>query len=190
MHDIGLIYLVRDVEFSGEKMDVLVQFFVSIFTSRFSFFRIDRISPICLPLFGGLFYRRFVGHNPFLAGWGILEEKNLQMSPVLMQVQVPIIRNDLCLELYRRIKKVRMDEQFDDRVLCTGYVNGGKDSCRGDSGGPVMVPLWSENGTFPFYQIGIVSWGKGCAQPNRPGVSTNIQYYAEWIHDNLALTFD
>lgn len=45
-------------------------------------------------------------------------------------------------------------------VLCAGIGSGGKDVCFGDSGNPLMVPIF-ENGRFPFYQIGVVSYGFG-----------------------------
>lgn len=76
------------------------------------------------------------------------------MSPVLMQIQIPVIPNDKCKASYVAIGKARRDDQFDERVICTGYEKGGKDSCQGDSGGPLMLPLY-HNGSFPFYQIGI-----------------------------------
>ena len=101
-----------------------------------------------------------------------------------MQVQLPVINNIACKESYRKIDLLRSDIQFDDRVVCAGYIIGGKDSCQGDSGGPLMLPIF-DNGTFAFYQIGIVSWGDGCAQPNIPSVNTNVQYYAEWIKNKL-----
>lgn len=54
----------------------------------------------------------------------------------------------------------------------------------GDSGGPLMIPVY-ENGTFPFYQIGIVSGSEGCAEPGILDIYANVQYYADWIHENL-----
>lgn len=125
----------------------------------------------------------------FIAGYGTMRE-NGTMSPVLMQVQLPVIPNDECKESFERIGIVEKDIQFDDRVLCAGFMEGGKDSCQGDSGGPLMIPIAGDNGTFPFYQIGVVSWGVGCAQPNLPGVYTNVQFYAEWIKEKLLLSFD
>lgn len=110
-----------------------------------------------------------------------------------MQVQVPVIKNEDCKKNYRRYSthfQFRGDIQFDDRVVCAGYIVGGKDSCQGDSGGPLMLPIQGSNGTFPFYQIGIISWADGCAQPNLPGINTNIQYYASWINEKLFNQFE
>lgn len=111
------------------------------------------------------------------------------MSPVLRQVQVPVVKNKWCKALHKKEDAVETDSQFDDRVVCAGHMEGGKDSCQGDSGGPLMLPITNGNGTFPFYQIGIVSWAVGCAQPNLPGVNTNVQYYAKWITKKLKLSY-
>lgn len=118
------------------------------------------------------------------AGWGNLQEIGT-MSPILMQVQVPVITNKQCKESYQRIGEFRADIQFDGRVICAGCEAGGKDSCHGDSGGPLMLPVY-ENGTFSFHQIGIISYGSGCGKPNVPSVNSNVQYYADWIKKKVA----
>ena len=52
-----------------------------------------------------------------------------------------------------------------DSTLCAaGPAAGGQDSCQGDSGGP----LWVED-SGAEYQVGVVSWGYGCAQPDSAG---------------------
>lgn len=56
--------------------------------------------------------------------------------------------------------------------------------CQGDSGGPMMLPVY-RNGLFPYYQIGVISYGAGCARAKIPGVYTNVQKYAHWIKVKL-----
>lgn len=52
-------------------------------------------------------------------------------------------------------------------------------ACQGDSGGPLVA---FENGTKKPIQIGIVSWGNGCALPHFPGVYARVIAAREWIH--------
>jgi secreted trypsin-like serine protease len=54
--------------------------------------------------------------------------------------------------------------------LCTLYPK--TDACQGDSGGPLVVRAADD--PFRFVQIGIVSWGIGCAWPGQPGVWTQL----------------
>lgn len=86
-----------------------------------------------------------------------------QINPILMETQVPVIENEVCKEDYKRIGKLLADAQFDENVMCAGYREGGSSSCLGDSGGPLMLPIF-ENGKFPFYQIGVVSHGMSSIQ--------------------------
>lgn len=101
-----------------------------------------------------------------VSGWGVLEE-NGATSPVLQFVNVPIISRLQCRARYG-------PTQVTDNMICAGYNEGGRDSCQGDSGGPLAL-----QGTN--IQVGIVSWGIGCARPGRPGVYTNLARYLPWI---------
>lgn len=62
-------------------------------------------------------------------------------------------------------------------MICAGYFEGGKDTCMGDSGGPLVS-------TRTGLQIGIVSFGYGCAYPKYPGVYSNIAVVLDWIKEN------
>jgi secreted trypsin-like serine protease len=61
--------------------------------------------------------------------------------------------------------------------ICAGLELGGKDSCQGDSGGPLVA---LDEGGCPR-QIGIVSWGDGCAEKEAYGVYTRVSHYADWL---------
>lgn len=62
-------------------------------------------------------------------------------------------------------------------MLCAGTAaDPVKDTCYGDSGGPLAV---NDSGTWTL--AGITSWGNGCAQVGYPGVYTRVTTYTDWI---------
>lgn len=101
-------------------------------TQKFKFHLLkDRVRPICLPTNDPLRSRSFVGEQPFIAGWGRLEESG-NPSNVLQQLQLPILKNSECKEWFRRKRKLISKHQFGSSILCAGHLNGGRDSCQGD----------------------------------------------------------
>ncbi|KAF2897440.1 hypothetical protein ILUMI_08734, partial [Ignelater luminosus] len=102
-----------------------------------------------------------------VTGWGALSEGG--SSPTQLQkVLIDIITKEACKAAYG-------EEVITDRMLCAGG-KGGKDSCQGDSGGPMIYdgkPI----------QLGVVSWGYGCAREGYPGVYSNIATLRQWIKD-------
>ncbi|XP_052865804.1 venom serine protease Bi-VSP-like isoform X1 [Anopheles cruzii] len=144
----------------------------------------DAIKPICLPLTETIRSRDFTGYTPFVAGWGRTQEGG-KSATVLQELQIPIITNDECRTLYTKIGKVFSPKQFDNAVMCAGRIEGGQDSCQGDSGGPLMLP--QRTGTeFYYYQVGIVSYGIGCARAQVPGVYTRVATFVDWIQQKVA----
>lgn len=91
-------------------------------------------------------------------------------SDVKLKAIVPFVDRRVCQMAYE--KKLIAEDQ-----LCAGG-QVGIDSCRGDSGGPLMASI---NGRW--YVYGIVSHGPAkCGTPNLPGVYTNVSYYVRWIY--------
>ncbi|KAL3276636.1 hypothetical protein HHI36_012008 [Cryptolaemus montrouzieri] len=108
-----------------------------------------------------------------VSGWGYTSEGSGEITRTLQQVQVPLVNQVACRRLYRGTGSIT------ENMICAGETaEGGKDSCQGDSGGPLV-----QQGK----QIGVVSWGYGCARPRYPGVYTRISKYRNWIksHTNI-----
>ncbi|XP_016045877.1 tryptase beta-2-like isoform X2 [Erinaceus europaeus] len=116
----------------------------------------------------------------WVTGWGDVNN-NVHLPPPypLKEVKVPIVENSVCESSYHMGvytgDNVRI---IKDDMLCAG--NEDHDSCQGDSGGPLVCKV---NGSW--LQAGVVSWGDGCAQPNRPGIYTRVTYYLPWIHQHV-----
>lgn len=47
-------------------------------------------------------------------------------SAALLEAQVPVVETNTCREQYQRVRNAVVD----DRVLCAGYAQGGKDACQ------------------------------------------------------------
>jgi secreted trypsin-like serine protease len=58
-------------------------------------------------------------------------------------------------------------------MVCAGELYGVKDSCYGDSGGPLLVPSTGDFGAT-LLQVGVVSWGYACGAPTKYGVYSRI----------------
>lgn len=130
--------------------------------------------------------KNFVGYQPFVAGWGRTAEGGTA-AKILQELQLPVLDNEVCKNRYKKIGKLISEKQFNEAVLCAGVLTGGKDSCQGDSGGPLMAPT-KVDGQNHYYQIGIVSYGIGCARMDVPGVYTRVQTFIDWIQEKLAET--
>nr|AAL31706.1 coagulation factor-like protein 3 [Hyphantria cunea] len=156
-NDIGILILDKDVEFT------------------------DLIRPICIPKDNKLRANSFEDYNPLVAGWGQTTYKG-QFASHLQFAQLPVVSNDFCTQAYAAYEAQKIDE----RVLCAGYNLGGKDACQGDSGGPLMQPIWSPvQFKNYYYQIGVVSYGRKCAEAGFPGVYSRITHFIPWIEEQV-----
>ena len=93
-------------------------------------------------------------------------------SPDLHKVAIPLVDVAQCATAYGT-----QGTTIDARNLCAGLPEGGKDSCQGDSGGPLMT----QTASGEWRQIGVVSFGIGCAMKGVPGVYTRVSAFSGWI---------
>lgn len=75
----------------------------------------------------------------------------------LQAVEIPITPRQNCTAIYSGDVTLRM--------ICAGVE--GQDSCRGDTGGPLVNVKTN-------IQVGVRSWGYGCAREGYPGIYTNV----------------
>lgn len=110
------------------------------------------------------------GDKITVIGFGAEFEGDSGVADQLQEVELDFIPHDTCNRQYRR-GGLSIDEESE---FCTGVLSGrgGKDSCQGDSGGPVFMD---------GVQIGVVSWGNGCARPGFSGVNARISEAYDWI---------
>jgi secreted trypsin-like serine protease len=120
-----------------------------------------------------------------VTGWGSIHQhlagktnrnKPPKYSHILREVQIPIVADDQCTSDYGHKGGGHITSSV---MICAGQA--GLDSCWGDSGGPLFEATQSG-----YVQIGIVSWGGGCAAPDRPGVYTRVSAIADFIQNATA----
>ncbi|RMB95412.1 hypothetical protein DUI87_28133 [Hirundo rustica rustica] len=110
-----------------------------------------------------------------VAGWGTTTNRRMTRPPGLMEVNVTVIRREICNDKNHYNGKPAIT----GNMICAGAKNGGKDSCNGDSGGPLRC-----NGMMR----GITSFGKprSCGKANGPGVYTRLtKQNLEWIRKTI-----
>ncbi|MBY5546544.1 trypsin-like serine protease [Rhizobium leguminosarum] len=119
------------------------------------------------------------GHPTVVTGWGYTKADHgwddKYLPTELQEVELPIVPREDCRAAYRD-SSMRMNP-IDERNVCAGYAKGGKDACQGDSGGPLVAQRPDKR----WIQLGIVSWGAGCAEAEHYGVYTRVAAFRDWI---------
>ncbi|GFR29352.1 clotting factor B, partial [Trichonephila clavata] len=142
----------------------------------------NKTYPVCLPS-DGLRDKIIPGENDAtVTGWGDTTFGGVN-SKVLQEVTVPIVPLKDCNASYSAVAKANFPKGITNVFICAGLPEGGKDACQGDSGGPLTTKLKDNS----WVQLGVVSFGYGCAQPGYPGVYTRLSQYTKWFYDNTDL---
>lgn len=119
-----------------------------------------------------------------IAGFGLTETQPVEgphagsTSEQLLQTELPLVDRGACGRIIDRVyKSDAVSRLLDVATVCAGDARGGRDSCNGDSGGPLQVD--ADGGRK--VQIGVVSWGPGCAVRDTVGVYASVGHFEPWI---------
>ena len=132
------------------------------------------LRPACLPEKYKNFDLSGLEKNSAIIGWGKTSQYSSTVNH-LREAYVPM--SDTCKTLYKRAG-------FDigPKQICAG--GQAQDTCKGDSGGPLLNNELNENGKWAV--IGITSFGPDqCSQETGvPGIYTRVDQYLDWIANN------
>jgi secreted trypsin-like serine protease len=118
------------------------------------------------------------GTPAYVIGWGSTVRNSGGYPAALQEVAVPIVSRQDCNDANSYHGEITA------RMVCAGYAKVQKDSCDGDSGGPLIVK--DEQGRWRL-QAGIVSWGAfPCAALNQPGVYSRVAMLNSWAKSVIA----
>lgn len=118
--------------------------------------------------------------NYTVVGWGNTQEGG-QMSSLLQKILVPEVDSIACNEQLQNYFQSQ-ENYIDETMICAGYLEGGIDACQADSGGP----MYFTDSAGRKVQVGIVSWGIGCARKNLSGIYARVSHAIDWINQEIA----
>eukprot|EP00532_Pseudo-nitzschia_australis_P008418 CAMPEP_0168177622 /NCGR_PEP_ID=MMETSP0139_2-20121125/8575_1 /TAXON_ID=44445 /ORGANISM="Pseudo-nitzschia australis, Strain 10249 10 AB" /LENGTH=568 /DNA_ID=CAMNT_0008096731 /DNA_START=623 /DNA_END=2329 /DNA_ORIENTATION=- len=122
---------------------------------------------------------RIDGGSFTVIGFGDTDKgDSMVLSKQLHEVELGYVDSDVCDDGHGD-----RDEVLEDMMCLAGDE---KDSCIGDSGGP-MIRKGDSIGEDRL--VGVVSWGRGCAESGIPGVYSRVSYFYDWIVDTVCNGF-
>ncbi|XP_051005373.1 kallikrein 1-related peptidase b3-like [Acomys russatus] len=108
-----------------------------------------------------------LGSSCLASGWGSIEPIQFEYPESLQCVTIELLPNEECAKAH--VEKVT------DLMLCAGVMEGGKDTCAGDSGGPLIC-----DGVLQ----GVTSWGYApCGAPKKPAIYTYLYKFNAWVQE-------
>ncbi|XP_030246381.1 serine protease easter-like [Drosophila navojoa] len=135
----------------------------------------DFVIPICLPPAKEKYEDSYSGMAMDIVGWGKTNKANFEGSSIKMKAILEVISISECQRVHHPIYPGQM---------CTGGQTP-QGSCRGDSGGALMLRNTSFT-TPTYYAIGIISLGQKYCSPRRlPQIFTRVEFYVPWIIDTM-----
>ncbi|XP_030767622.1 phenoloxidase-activating factor 1-like [Sitophilus oryzae] len=141
---------------------------IALIQVKKSFKFTDYVQPLCLHTSSDTTINKY-----YISGWG--KTATEEASSVKLKLDLPPVDKAVCYD-----KLLTLNLEIDETQICAGGEDG-KDSCTGDSGGPLMI---RDNDSI-HYAAGIVSYGIGCGLKNWPGIYTNVTSFVGWIKTEM-----
>jgi len=147
---------------------------VLVLSTTVDLYAYPNIKPACLPDTETV--DDLIGERAVVSGWGTVGTGQ-HLNGHLHKVTVDIYGKSNC--------GVHTSEMTED-MMCAGIMEGGKDSCQQDSGGP-LVSKNDEDNNGAATLVGVVSWGDGCAGVDAPGVYADVAHFVKsgWLSSVL-----
>ncbi|XP_068167297.1 tissue-type plasminogen activator isoform X2 [Antennarius striatus] len=129
------------------------------------------VFPVCLPE-RGLVLPDWTECE--ISGYGKDSEFSAEYSERVKRGYVRLWPKERC------VPDVLSGRTVTSNMLCAGDTRGLDDACKGDSGGPLVC---RSKGKMNL--LGVISWGDGCGQRDKPGVYTRVTHYIDWINGKI-----
>uniref|UniRef100_A0A182P8Z8 Peptidase S1 domain-containing protein n=1 Tax=Anopheles epiroticus TaxID=199890 RepID=A0A182P8Z8_9DIPT len=118
-----------------------------------------------------------VCHALNTSGFGKRNSSDTEPSPKQRKVQLRQFPRKNCSRIFENLYHETLPGE-----LCFGSNGEGKDTCRGDSGGPLQ--LMTNETTCTFHLVGVTASGAFCGDRISIGIYTDVAYYLDWIEEN------
>jgi len=164
--------IISHPKYNDQTMDM--DFALLKLEKKIDFSANSHIRPICLP---DNVNELYTNAEAIVTGWGTTSSGG-SASSTLQEVMVKVISNSDCNKDY--------SGKINSNMICAK--RSGKDACQGDSGGPLVSSNGGDGVTAGqnYEQVGVVSWGTGCAHAKYPGVYARTTTQLDWIRQETS----
>ncbi|KAJ8705463.1 hypothetical protein PYW08_012509 [Mythimna loreyi] len=129
------------------------------------------VLPACLPLVPE------ANEVATATGWGALGHRQ-GLADTLQTVNLVRYDAEKCSQLYPKHRHLR-DGYNHTTQMCYGDTQVAKDTCEGDSGGPLQTS--NEFASCAYTVLGVTSYGRQCGISAGSGMYTRVYHYVPWI---------
>ncbi|XP_059486148.1 cationic trypsin-3-like isoform X2 [Neocloeon triangulifer] len=110
-----------------------------------------------------------------IIGWGKKRPTDFEGTKILHQTEVFVMPEGRCRQVYENY-------HITENMFCAGHPSQVRDSCAGDSGGPLLCQVGDRWTVF-----GVTSFGEGCGRRGKFGVYSMVPNYVHWIQQTISL---